>query len=71
MFLFCKPLETTTKVENVLKFVRDFFEGNCLDLYNLVGVTTNGAPAMLGSQSDLEALVKQHALLANVKTRLI
>ena len=62
-FLFCKTLDTTARAQDVLKVVDNFFETNGLDWKNLVGVTTDGAPAMLGSRSGFQALVKQRAPL--------
>ena len=48
-FPFCKPLKLNTKAEDVLEAVTDFFNENGLDWGNLVGITTDGAPTMLGS----------------------
>ena len=62
--LFCKPLKLSTRAEDVLKAVNDFFEENSLDWSNLVGITTDGAPTMLGSRSGFQTLVKQRAPLA-------
>uniref|UniRef100_K7G8N1 DUF4371 domain-containing protein n=1 Tax=Pelodiscus sinensis TaxID=13735 RepID=K7G8N1_PELSI len=60
-FLFCKILDITTKAQDVMEIVNNFFEVHGLDWVNLVGVTTDGAPAMLGSRSGFQTLVKQHA----------
>uniref|UniRef100_K7FVA3 DUF4371 domain-containing protein n=1 Tax=Pelodiscus sinensis TaxID=13735 RepID=K7FVA3_PELSI len=60
-FLFCKTLDTTTKAQDVMEIVNNFFEVHALDWVNLVGVTNDGAPAMLGSRSGFQMLVKQHA----------
>uniref|UniRef100_K7G174 Uncharacterized protein n=1 Tax=Pelodiscus sinensis TaxID=13735 RepID=K7G174_PELSI len=60
-FLFCKTLDTTTKAQGVMEIVNNFFEVHGLDWVNLVGVTTDGAPAMLGSRSGFQTLVKQSA----------
>ena len=49
---------------NVFEAINNFFEVNCFDWGNLVGFTTDGAPAMLGSRSGFQALVKQRAPLA-------
>uniref|UniRef100_K7G9P4 DUF4371 domain-containing protein n=1 Tax=Pelodiscus sinensis TaxID=13735 RepID=K7G9P4_PELSI len=59
-FLFCKTLDATTKAQDVMEFV-NFFEVHGLDWVNLVGVTTDGAPAMPGSRSGFQILVKQRA----------
>ena len=58
-FLFCRPLETTTKASDVLKLVEDFFTEENLDWAKLGSVCTDGAPAMLGVRSGFLALVKQ------------
>ena len=58
-FLFCRPLETTTKASDVLKLVEDFFTEKNLDWAKLGSVCTDGAPAMLGVRSGFLALVKQ------------
>lgn len=47
----------------MLEIINNFFKVNGLDWVNLVGVTTDGAPAMLGSRSGFQALVKQRAPL--------
>uniref|UniRef100_K7FBY5 DUF4371 domain-containing protein n=1 Tax=Pelodiscus sinensis TaxID=13735 RepID=K7FBY5_PELSI len=62
-FLFCKTLDTTTKAQDVMEIVNNFFEVHGLDWVNLMGVTTDGAPAMLGSRSSFQMLVKQHAAM--------
>uniref|UniRef100_K7F2K4 DUF4371 domain-containing protein n=1 Tax=Pelodiscus sinensis TaxID=13735 RepID=K7F2K4_PELSI len=54
-FLFCKTLDTTTKAQDVMKIVNDFFEVHGL------GIGSDGAPDMLGSKSGFQTLVKQHA----------
>ena len=60
-FIFCETLDTTTKAQDVMEIVNNLFEVHGLDWVNLVGVTTDGAPAMLGSRSGFKTLVKQHA----------
>uniref|UniRef100_K7G5P4 DUF4371 domain-containing protein n=1 Tax=Pelodiscus sinensis TaxID=13735 RepID=K7G5P4_PELSI len=60
-FLFCKTLDTTTKAQGVMEIVNNFFEVHGLDWVNLVGVTTDGAPAMLGSRSGFHTPIKQRA----------
>nr|XP_039250102.1 uncharacterized protein LOC120327806 [Styela clava] len=40
--LLCKPLETTSKAEDVFKLVAEFFENNELKWDKLVGVCTDG-----------------------------
>ena len=58
-FFFCRPLETTTKASDVFKLVEEFFETEKLDWNKLVGVCTDGAPAMLGARSGFVELVKR------------
>ena len=58
-FLFCRPLQTTTKASDVLKFVENFFTEEYLDWAKLGSVCTDVAPAMLGVRSSFLALVKQ------------
>uniref|UniRef100_K7G867 DUF4371 domain-containing protein n=1 Tax=Pelodiscus sinensis TaxID=13735 RepID=K7G867_PELSI len=60
-FLFCKTLDTITKAQDVMETVNNFFEIHGLDRVNLVGVTTDGAPAMLRSRLGFQMLVKQCA----------
>ncbi|KAG6934565.1 zinc finger BED-type containing 8, partial [Chelydra serpentina] len=58
-FLFCCSLDTITKAQDMMEIVNNFFEVHGLDWANLVGVTTDGASAMLGSGSVFQTLVKQ------------
>uniref|UniRef100_K7GCS1 DUF4371 domain-containing protein n=1 Tax=Pelodiscus sinensis TaxID=13735 RepID=K7GCS1_PELSI len=58
-FLFCNTLDITTKAQDVMEIVNNFFEVHGLDWVTLVGVTTDGVPAMLGSRSGFQMLVKQ------------
>ena len=57
--LFCRPLATTTKAGDVMELISAFFEKEGLKWDKLVGVCTDGAPAMLGSRSGFVTLVKQ------------
>ncbi|KAI6658232.1 Zinc finger protein [Oopsacas minuta] len=57
-FLFCKPLETTTKAEDVMALASTFFGDMNLTWKNIVEVCSDGAPAMLGSRSGFISLVK-------------
>uniref|UniRef100_K7FQX6 Uncharacterized protein n=1 Tax=Pelodiscus sinensis TaxID=13735 RepID=K7FQX6_PELSI len=63
-FLFCKTLDTTTKAQDVMEIVNNFFEVHVLDWVSLVGVTTDGAPTKLGSRLGFQMLVKQCASMA-------
>ena len=58
-FLFCQPLETTSKAVDVFQMLIDFFDKTELSWSKLVGVCTDGAPAMIGANSGLTSLVKQ------------
>ena len=60
--LFCRPLETTTKAEDVLKLVDAYFEEKDMKWESLVGVCTDGAPAMLVCRSGFIAKIKQKNL---------
>ncbi|KRY07880.1 SCAN domain-containing protein 3 [Trichinella patagoniensis] len=56
--LFSEPLKTTTKGADVFQAVSQFFEVNGLMWEKLVGVCTDGAPAMLGSRSGFVKMIK-------------
>ena len=58
-FLFCQPLETTSKAVDVFQMLIDFFDKTELSSSKLVGVCTDGAPAIIGANSGLTSLVKQ------------
>ena len=58
-FLFCQPLGTTSKAVDVFQMLIDFFDKTELSWSKLVGVCTDGAPAMIGANSGLISLVKQ------------
>ena len=57
-FLFCQPLKTTSKAVDVFQMLIDFFDKTELSWSKLVGVCTDGAPAMIGANSELIFLVK-------------
>ena len=57
--LFCRPLETTTTADDVLSTVSSYFDKNNLSWDKVVGICTDGAPAMLGSRSGFITKVKQ------------
>ena len=59
--LFCSPLETTTKGLDVFNMVDDFFRKQDVQLSwrDCVGVSTDGAPSMLGVHSGFVAHVKK------------
>ncbi|KAL1241411.1 Uncharacterized protein TSPI_10600 [Trichinella spiralis] len=56
--LFSEPLKTTTKGADVFQAVSQFFGVNSVMWETLVGVCTDGAPAMLGSRSGFVKMVK-------------
>ena len=58
-FPFCQPLETTSKAADVFQVLIDFFDKTKLSWSKLVGVCTDGAPAMIGANSGLVSPVKQ------------
>ena len=58
-FLFCQPLETTSKAVDVFQMLIDFFDKTELSSSKLVGVCTDGAAAMIGANSGLISPVKQ------------
>ena len=57
--LFCKSLETTNKAEDVFRVVDAYFHKNDMKWEKLVGVCTDGAPAMLGGRSGFITRLKQ------------
>lgn len=59
VFLFCIPLELTTKANDIFAVVDRFFKKHGLDWKMLAGCCTDGAPAMLGNKSGLKALIKK------------
>ena len=56
--MFCRELETTTRAQDVFELIDNFFQGNKLEWKDLCGVCSDGAPAMLGSRSGFQKLVK-------------
>ena len=50
-FLFCQPLETTSKPVDVFQMLIDFFDKTELSWSKLVGVCTDSASAMIGANS--------------------
>ena len=59
-FLFCRGLTSRTTAHDVLKVVSDFFTTEGLSWENVVGICTDGAPAMLGSRSGFLKVAKKH-----------
>ena len=58
-FLFCQPVALTTKAADIMQLLSEFFENNHLDWNRMIGVCTDGAPAMLGARSGLVVLMKK------------
>ncbi|XP_067943017.1 protein FAM200C-like [Watersipora subatra] len=58
-FLFCSPLTETTTAADGMNLVSDFFSKEHLDWGKLIGVCTDGAPAMLGCRAGFTQLVKK------------
>jgi len=58
-FLFCSPLETTTKASDILEKVSSFFESENILWDNVCGCCTDGASAMLGTKSGFQVCVKK------------
>jgi len=56
-FLFCHPLESTTKGEDVFNAVSTFFQIEGLSWDNVCACTTDGAPAMIGYRSGFRSCV--------------
>ena len=57
--LFYKSLETTTKAEDVFRVVDAYFHKNGMKWEKIVGVCTDGAPAMPGCRSGFITRIKQ------------
>ncbi|XP_067944924.1 uncharacterized protein [Watersipora subatra] len=53
------PMFTIQLAADVMNLVSDFFSKEHLDLGNLIGVYTDGAPAMLGCRAGFAQLVKE------------
>nr|XP_039255156.1 zinc finger BED domain-containing protein 5-like [Styela clava] len=58
-FLFCKILDTKTTAKHIFRKVDEFFGEHNIQWKNLVGVCTDGAPAMLRCRSGFQTLVKE------------
>ena len=58
-FLFCEPLSSTTKGEDIFLQVSRFLEREGLSWSNVAGCTTDGAPSMLGCHSGFRAKTQQ------------
>ncbi|XP_067929605.1 protein FAM200C-like [Watersipora subatra] len=58
-FLFCSPLTETTTAADVMNLFSDFFSKEHLNWGKLIGVCTDGAPAMLDCRAGFAQLVKE------------
>jgi len=63
-YLFSESLSTTTSGEDVFRTVKNFVDENELQWSKLIGVCTDGAPAMLGIHSGFQTLMKEFASFA-------
>ncbi|XP_076054430.1 zinc finger BED domain-containing protein 5-like [Oratosquilla oratoria] len=57
--MFCHPMESFTTAEAIFDVISDFFQENQLSWELLVGVCTDGAPAMRGLRSGFVTKVKE------------
>ena len=57
--LFCHPMESCTTAEAIFHDTSNFFQENQLSWESLVGVCTDGAPAMRGLRSGFVTKVKE------------
>ncbi|XP_076053603.1 zinc finger BED domain-containing protein 5-like [Oratosquilla oratoria] len=57
--MFCHPMESFTTAEAIFDVISDFFQENQLSWESLVGVCTDGAPAMRGLRSGFVTKVKE------------
>ena len=57
--LFCRPIDITTKAEDVFKLVALYFDAKGIQWEKLISICIDGAPTMLGSQSGFVTRIKQ------------
>ena len=60
-FLFCSELKTTTRSADILEKIKTFFDSAKLSWKSVCGICTDGAPAMLGSNSGFQKKIKDLA----------
>ena len=53
-----KEVAGTTKGKNIFNIEDEFFKKNDLEWSQLIGFTTDGAPAMLGRKSGFQSYIK-------------
>src|SRR6218665_372531 len=58
-FLFCETPSTRTTAKEIFDKVNRFFDAHGIKWEHVIGVCTDGAPAMLGCRSGFQTLVKQ------------
>ena len=58
-FLFCSPLKTTNRSEDIFGVVDDYFNKNNLEWRQLGSVCTDGIPVIVGKRSGFVTLVKE------------
>ena len=52
-FLFCKPLKTTARADDIFDIINIYFQSHNIDWKKLVFCTTDGAPAMMGKKTGV------------------
>ncbi|XP_058261614.1 zinc finger BED domain-containing protein 5-like isoform X2 [Hemibagrus wyckioides] len=62
-FLFCKPLPAQTTAEAIFDILNAFIDSNGIDWSKCVGLSTDGARAMVGHRNGVAARVKTVAPL--------
>ncbi|XP_025202808.1 zinc finger BED domain-containing protein 5-like, partial [Melanaphis sacchari] len=60
-YLFSESLSTTTRGEDIFRIVKNCVDEKRLQWSKLIGVCTDGAPAMLGIRSGFQTLMKEVA----------
>ncbi|XP_074039499.1 zinc finger BED domain-containing protein 5-like [Leptinotarsa decemlineata] len=60
-FLFCKPLESNTKAEDIFNVINEYIMKAGISWFKCVGLCTDGAKAMSGHLSGLGARIKKVA----------
>ena len=57
--MFCETLSTKTTAREIFDKVDKFFEAHAIKWEHVIGVCTDGAPAMIGCRSGFQTLVKE------------
>ncbi|XP_014772365.1 zinc finger BED domain-containing protein 5-like [Octopus bimaculoides] len=58
-FLFCETLNTRITATNIFQKVDQFFNTHGINWEHVVGMCTDGAPAMVGCRSGFQTMVKK------------